>query len=134
MTEQAAATEHLLLKITQHMNTLCSKTQNSEHILFQTEHSLLQITTLQLNMRGHKEGGGGGEGGREGCGERGGGGEHARGNEATAVEEGECRREQGGGVTVDEGGGGVLSRSQEEFDDLEMTIQDLLACLRLATH
>jgi hypothetical protein len=37
-------------------------------------------------------------------------------------------------VTVDGGGGGVLTRSQEEFDDLEMTIQDLIACLRLAAH
>jgi hypothetical protein len=75
MTEQAATTEHILLKITQHMNTLCSKTQNSEHILFQSEHSLLQITTLQLNMRGHKEGGGGGGG--EGGGGGGGEGEQA---------------------------------------------------------
>jgi hypothetical protein len=30
--------------------------------------------------------------------------------------------------------GGVTRRSQKEFDDLEMTIQALLTCLRLATH
>jgi hypothetical protein len=146
MTEQAATTEHILLQITQHMNIFCSKTQNTEHILFQTEHILLQITTLQLNMRGHNEGGGGGGGGGEGGGggggeggEGGGGegfGEHtslpvATGNKATAVEEGEHRGEQGGDVTVE---GGVTRRSQKEFDDLEMTIQALLTCLRLATH
>jgi hypothetical protein len=55
----------------------------------------------------------------------------ATGNKATAVEEGEHRGEQGGDVTVE---GGVTRRSQKEFDDLEMTIQALLTCLRLATH